>query len=149
MDSIYDSEPDVSFLDLDENGNNNPRMPNHRRDEFDIDAVPFQPRFLLQGLVFVHCAYLQRPYVHGNLLCREDWLSLGGGSAGCECTIPAALGDCKLLNESRRCTQPSEEGQLAGVMHRASSKELGGLWSNHIFSTRLTSAKFTHSVVLF
>ena len=59
-------------------------MPNHRRDEFDVDAAPFQPRFLLQELIFAHCPFLQRPYVRGNLVCRSDWVSL---RAGCECTI--------------------------------------------------------------
>ena len=75
-DSIYDSEADFSFLYLVESGNNYSRVPNHRRDEFNVDAVPFQPRFLLQELIFAHCSHLPRPYVRGDLVCRADWLQL-------------------------------------------------------------------------
>ena len=80
--------------------------------EYDVDAVPFQARFLLQELIFAHCAYLQRPYVRGNLLCRADWLSLRGlRGCGVRMYHPPTLGICKLLNESRRCVQPHGEGK--------------------------------------
>ena len=74
-DSICDSEPDFSLLDLDENGNNYSPVLNHRRDEFDVDVVPF----FGMSFIFAHYPYLQRPYVRGYLLCRADWLAEMGG----------------------------------------------------------------------
>ena len=59
-------------------------VPNN--DELDADAVPFQPRFLLQEIIFAHCPYFPSRASEENLLCRADWLCLGG-IAGCECAI--------------------------------------------------------------
>ena len=49
-----------------------------RNDEFDADAVPFQPRFLLQELLFAHCPHRLRSPIRGNFLYKGDWLSLRG-----------------------------------------------------------------------
>ena len=61
-------------------------MPAPNDDEFVTDAVPFQPRFLLQELIFAHCPYLLQPCLTMNLLCRVDWFSVKA-IAGCECAI--------------------------------------------------------------
>ena len=51
----------LQFPDFGDKGNNTPRVPNQWREECDVDAVPFQPRFILQEPLFAQCAYLQRP----------------------------------------------------------------------------------------
>ena len=43
-----------------------------RNDEFDADAVPFLPRFLLQELIFGHCPHLADPD-HSQLLIAWCW----------------------------------------------------------------------------
>ena len=47
-------------------------------DEFAVDAVPFQPRFLLQAHIFTHRPYQPRLRLSLNFLCRVDWLSVRG-----------------------------------------------------------------------
>ena len=71
---------DHSFMDISEQEIDFPLGPVPNKDEFDADAVPFQPGFCY------HCPYLLQPCLTGNLLCRVDWLSLRG-IAGCECAI--------------------------------------------------------------
>ena len=55
-------------------------------DELDVDAAPFQPRFLLQEIIFAHSPHFSQPRSQRNLLCRADLVSLRG-IAGCECAI--------------------------------------------------------------
>ena len=48
-----------------------------------FDDKPFQPRFLLQDLVFAHSEELGTPSIEGSLLHKTDWLAMGG-VASCE-----------------------------------------------------------------
>ena len=43
-----------------------------------FDDKPFQPRFLLQDLVFAHSEELGTPSIEGSLLHKTDWLAMSG-----------------------------------------------------------------------
>ena len=61
-----------------------------RRDRPGEEDKAFLPRFLLQEIIFAHCAfddiYPNQPRLLLNLMCRTDWLRLRG-NAGTECAI--------------------------------------------------------------
>ena len=59
-----------------------PRHSSPRDEESSEDDRPFQPRFLLQEIIFAHSpqkgVFDNRPTIQGNLLCRSDSLCLRG-----------------------------------------------------------------------
>ena len=74
-----------------------------------------------------HLPWSARPYVHRNLLCRADWLSLRGLRA---VNVPSCRSrNREFLNETRRCVQPRE-----GRQRRSSGKprQLRLLWNSLI-----------------
>ena len=64
----------------------------------DADAVPFQPRFLLQEIVFAHCPYLPQPFLRGNLLSIQEIATYS------RCNI------CEQASSGERSTAPVPAG---------------------------------------
>ena len=102
--------------DASEQGIDFPIVPVPNDDILDADTVPFQPRFLLQEIIFAHCPYLPWPCLRGHLLCRAGWLCLRG-IAGCECAILpiqeiATCSRCSVCEHASSGERPSARQSL-------------------------------------
>ena len=112
-DAFCRQDADHNLMDICEQEIEFPWVPVPNNDELGADAAPFQPRCLLQEILFAHCPYFPQPRLRGNLLCRADWLCLRG-IAGCECSIQPIREVCRLLKVQRLRTS-----QLRGAPHGA------------------------------
>ena len=145
-DSVCDSEPDFSFLDLEENGSNCSLVLNHRTDEFDVDPLPFQPHFLLQELLVAHCAYLQRL----PATAVRSWIPLvqsrlGLAERGCRLRMHHSAGvrDCELPNLSQfswPCSPNSLFASTRGDLNNMSF-DSGGAWEQQVVFSNSSSSK--------